>query len=245
MRATKSGRSFAVAVRASLAFGVAVLLLAPFVPVAGATPGTRSGTGPGGNPGAGFLYSVSWNGRGTSNATTTGTALTVSFGSAITMQFHWSSGGSSGPPGGVSEVEFQAFLFGFSFITRALTNTPALTTPTGVTNLTWDPGALTYIVSGVYLCLASIFAPNGSTIWSESFYIKANAPFVVGALLPLILLLLLVYELYAVLTVKPTAPKGVQPWSASKETDQKPESGSGKNGGSEESGPVAEENGKP
>ncbi|MCI4363107.1 MAG: hypothetical protein L3K13_02220 [Thermoplasmata archaeon] len=243
MRATKGARAFSL--RASLAFLFAILLLAPLVPVGAASSGTRSGTNPPGTPGGGFLYGVSWNGRATANATTTGSALTVSFGSTITMQFHWTNSGTNGPPGGVSEVEFQAFLFGYSFLTRALTNSPALTTPTGVTNLTWDPGALNYIISGVYLCLASIFAPNGTTLWSESFYIKANAPYTVGALLPLILLVLLVYELYSVLTVRPTPPKGVRPWSPTDGTEKGAKPGAEDAGKADASGPTAEDGNKP
>jgi hypothetical protein len=218
MRATGSARRGRLFLRTGFAVLLASLLLLPLLPPTAATPMGRSGTAPPGNPGSGILYGVTWNTHSTANATTTGSALSVSLAGTITMQFSWSSSGKTGPPGGVSEVEFQAFLFGFSFITRALTNTPALTTPNGVSNLTWDPGALSYIIAGDYLCLASIFAPNGTTIWSESFYIKASAPFVVGALLPIILLLLLVYELYAVLTVKPTPPKGAQPWKSADST---------------------------
>jgi hypothetical protein len=220
MRSTGTARRGRLFLRAGFAILLASLLLLPLFPPTSAAATGRSGTAPPGNPGGGIVYGVTWNSHPTANATTTGSALSVSLTGTITMQFTWSSSGKTGPPGGVSEVEFQAFLFGFSFITRALTNTPALTTPNGVSNLTWDPGALSYIIAGDYLCLASIFAPNGTTLWSESFYIKASAPFVVGALLPIILLLLLVYELYAVLTVKPTPPKGAQPWKSADSTEK-------------------------
>ncbi|MCI4338406.1 MAG: hypothetical protein L3J72_03800 [Thermoplasmata archaeon] len=210
--APPSGRHVVGGVSIAALACVAALLLA--VPLLGAPIGQGSAhpngatPGPHGAPPAPFTYWVNWNGRGTANSSTIGSALSVTLGSTITLAFHWSGGTLGGPPGGVSEVEFQAFLFGFPFITRALTNNPALTTYTGVTNLTWDPGALNYIIAGDYQCLASIFAADGHTIWSESFYISVHAPYTVGALLPIILLLLVLFEVYAVLTVKPTPPKG-------------------------------------
>lgn len=204
----RSARGRARAIVASLLLVVPLLLSAGSLgsPPAGHTS-PASGTPPGGSPG-GISYSFTWNGKGVANATTTASALGVSLSSPIAMQFHWTGPGPQGPPGGVSEVEFQAFLFGFPFITRALTNTPALTSSTGVSNLTWDPGALNYLIAGSYQCLASIFSPNGTTLWSEWFYVNIHAPYTIGAVLPLILLLLVLFEVYAVLTVKPTPPKG-------------------------------------
>jgi hypothetical protein len=196
-----------------LALALAIPLVIPSGALASvatvhASPAPRSPptTGPGG--GAAIAYFFTWNGKSVSNATTTSSALDVNLASPIAMQFHWVGPGPQGPPGGVSEVEFQAYLFGFPFITRALTNTPALGSSSGVSNLSWDPGALNYLIAGVYECLASIYAPNGTTTWSEWFYINIQAPFTIGAVLPIILLLLVLFEVYALLTVKPTPPKG-------------------------------------
>ncbi|HEV2450143.1 MAG TPA: hypothetical protein VGU43_07045 [Thermoplasmata archaeon] len=200
-----------------------------------------SGTPPSGSPG-GISYSFTWNGKGVTNSTTTASALGVSLSSPIAMQFHWTGPGPQGPPGGVSEVEFQAYLFGFPFIARALTNSPALTSSTGVTNLTWDPGGLNYLISGTYQCLASIFSSNGTTIWSEWFYVNIHAPYTIGAVLPIILLLLVLFEVYALLTVKPTPPKGGAARPPPKEFQSSEESTAGPKG-STPSAPGAGEGG--
>jgi hypothetical protein len=63
--------------------------------------------------------------------------------------------------------------------------------------LNWTPTELTYVLSGLYRLTASLLTPSGIN-WTEQFYLRATAPYSVLAAFPLILIILLIYELYSV-----------------------------------------------
>ncbi|HTZ61410.1 MAG TPA: hypothetical protein VMC82_02035, partial [Thermoplasmata archaeon] len=49
---------------------------------------------------------------------------------------------------------------------------------------------------------------NGTTAWSQSFWVDIAAPFYILALLPIILVVIAIYEVYALLTVGKHAALG-------------------------------------
>ncbi|MGD0250566.1 MAG: hypothetical protein ABSB97_06755, partial [Thermoplasmata archaeon] len=51
---------------------------------------------------------------------------------------------------------------------------------------------------GLFGLTASILASNGTTVWSENFFIKATAPYSILAALPIILGIIGIWELYSV-----------------------------------------------
>ena len=88
------------------------------------------------------------------------------------------------------------FYFGFAVATRDVTLSIAQTSDTGLP-LNWTPLSIGYVLEGVYRLTASLIAKNGTTMWSENFYVRGNAPLGFVAVIPIVLLVIGVYEVYA------------------------------------------------
>jgi len=143
------------------------------------------------------VANVTWNGIDLCAHSDVGSALSVDFTKTADVLFTWSSGATH--PADVSDARLQMFYLGFSVATRDVTTTSGAQT-NGTFPMAWNPGILTYVLAGVYRITASLLDPNGTTFWSENFYVTATAPYVIGAVLPIILLVLVLYELFALFT---------------------------------------------
>jgi hypothetical protein len=87
------------------------------------------------------------------------------------------------------------FYFGLAVTTRDQLISGAIASARGNIPLSWTPLSIGYVLEGVYRLTAS-FIDNGTTLFSENFYVRGNAPLGFVALLPIVLLIILVYELY-------------------------------------------------
>jgi hypothetical protein len=189
----RSHRSFP-GIRLALIAGLALLMLLP----TGAIAAPRNSTpnvAPAAKPAAGaFAPVVTWNGVNVDTAGSASSALSVDFSSTASVLFNWTIPTT---PGFVdpNDGRLQMIYFGFALATRdVVTSGPPVTSiPMG-----WNPGALVYILEGVYKITASLVTGNGTTVWSENFYVRASAPFSIAALLPIILIVLIAWELYSV-----------------------------------------------
>jgi hypothetical protein len=93
----------------------------------------------------------------------------------------------------------------------------------GTFTMNWSTGPLQYILEGTYRLVASLLTPDGNTLWSQTFWVQVAAPYFILAAFPIILVLIIIYELYAVATVgrqaalraqkkaEPLAPPPVEP----------------------------------
>ena len=212
----------------SLAAFVLLPALAPAVaPSASPIRPFASGcaAGPGGN---GVSANVTWNGVNVCPYSSASSALGVDFSKTEDLHFTWSA--VPGSAASVYDARLQMFYFGFALQTRDQFVTPPQTGG-GSFDMNWTPGVLTYVLEGLYKLTASLEAPNGTTVWSEDFFVRANAPYSVLAVLPLLLLAIAIYEVYALVTAgrhavparRPPSPPAPEPSDAPAAPEPPPE----------------------
>jgi hypothetical protein len=184
---------------ALFALAVALVLLLPAGSVAtgSARPSaTVLANCPGVQASYGIVANVTWNGVNVCGSTNQSAALGVDFTQTASVVYNWKAAGTSTLT--LNDARLQMYYFGFSVVTRDITQTGATPQSSGTFTLNWNPGALTYVFEGLFGLTASLLAPNGTTVWSENFFVKATAPYAILAALPLILIILAIWELYSV-----------------------------------------------
>lgn len=160
---------------------------------------------------SGLSAYATWNGVNVATAANASAAFRMSFGANVTVIFYWTQATGSAPIA-VDDARLQIFFFGFALGTRDITTVGAATSPLSMNN--WNTGPLQYILSGTYQLTASLLATNGSTVWSQSFWVNITAPYYILALLPIVLILIAIYEVYALCTVGKYAMIGRPPKSS-------------------------------
>ncbi|HKN05986.1 MAG TPA: hypothetical protein VJ021_00065, partial [Thermoplasmata archaeon] len=186
MRSSRPRRGRVSLAIAVLAFALVGLLLnIPASTSASSAP--RSATV---QPAAGVTGDVTWNGVDISTLGTISSALAIDFSQSANLYYNW----SNVPAPGINDARLQMFYFGFAVATRDVSLSVALVT--GHVPLNWTPLSIGYVLEGVYRLTASVIAPNGTTMWSQDFYVRGNAPLGVLAVIPIVLLLIAVYEIY-------------------------------------------------
>ncbi|MGA8303346.1 MAG: hypothetical protein WA547_04195 [Thermoplasmata archaeon] len=146
----------------------------------------------------GLAANASWNGVNITTATSPSSAFHISFNGAVNIYYSWRQPGSASP-WSINDARLQIFYFGFALATRDITQSVGGTSG-NLTMGNWNTGALEYILEGSYLLKASLIATNGTTAWSQSFWVNVAAPFSILAALPIILILIAIYEVYELLT---------------------------------------------
>jgi hypothetical protein len=171
--------------------GTLLALLLPSFALA--APLAGSGATPSGIPAqtAPTTPTVTWNGVNVNSAGSASSAFTITFNQAITVNYSWSP--TAYP--GVNDARLQMLYFGFPISTRDVPPVGNVATATSAT-MSWTVGALQYVFEGVFGITASLL--NGSsTLWSENFYVRLVAPFSILSALPILLLVIGLYEVYA------------------------------------------------
>jgi hypothetical protein len=133
---------------------------------------------------------VTWNGVDVQTAGTTSSALTIDLTQAANLTYNWPA--SAGLT--IKDVRLEMFYFGYAVTTRDVFLSPVQ--DHGPVALDWTPLSISYVLEGGYRLTASLIASNHTTMWSENFYVRGNAPLGILALLPIVLLVIIVYELY-------------------------------------------------
>jgi hypothetical protein len=157
---------------------------------------------------------VLWNHQNAAKYDTASSAATIAFNAAVDVRFFWNStSGPAGAPGliTISDARLQIFYFGFSLVTRDVFESPPAPALSGSYDMSWSTGSLQYILEGTYRLVASLLTPNGTTEWSQTFWVIEAAPFYVLALLPIVLLVIGIWELYSIATVGRQAALGRPP----------------------------------
>lgn len=140
-------------------------------------------------------YLVTWNDADVTTASSASSALSIDFTQSATVWFNW----SLLTPVTISMVQLQMFYFGFAVTTRTVTASAPMANLSGHIPLTWTPLSLAFVLEGVYKITASFIALNSTTLFSENFYVRANALYGFVAAIPIVLLILVVYEVYALM----------------------------------------------
>jgi hypothetical protein len=177
---------------------VVVLLLLTASPYArGASPSGASVLRP--SASGGVTAVVTWNGQNIAAASTVGSAVHVDFSTTNHIVFNWSSaatgGGGIGTPYVIGAGRLQMFYFGFALQTQDEVVSNPVPAVNGSLTLTWPPGELQYVIAGAYAVTASLITTNGTTVFSEGFYLVMEVPYRVLSLIPLLLIGIVVNEL--------------------------------------------------
>lgn len=164
--------------------------------IGGAPRGTRLSVDASAMPGP-LQVTVTWNGADLRSAVSDASALAVDFSSTITLRYHWST-----PTGGynISTARLQMIYFGFAIANRDVVESNPRLATNGTFVMGWQPGALTYLLEGTYLLKASLLSAANATVWSENFFVHASAAYDIGAVIPILLLMIAAYELFALFT---------------------------------------------
>jgi hypothetical protein len=142
---------------------------------------------------SGISAEVTWNGVNVCSATTSSSALAVDFTNSANVTFSWTSTSTVT----LTDARLAMNYFGFALATRDVAPIAPGPMTSGSFVMSWTPGALTFVLEGMYGITASLFAQNGSTVWSESFFVRATAPYSILAALPILLIVIGAYEIYA------------------------------------------------
>jgi hypothetical protein len=191
--------------RAAPVVAAAVLAvgLAGFAVGAGPGGGTGPRAGPaavGAPPSTSFTAQLFWDGRDTANASSAGAAIPTSFASVASLEYVWRArGGKLGQPVpyNVTTATVSVEYLGFSVLGRSVVNSRAAPASSGFFNLSWDASQDYYLLEGLYRLTAELTASNGSVVWSEAFYVRADGPYHL-AVLPVGLAVLIAVELASI-----------------------------------------------
>lgn len=139
-------------------------------------------------------FNVTWNGVDVSSASTSSSAMSIDLTQSANLVFSWANGPANL---NIDDARLQMFYLGFAVSTRDQIVTSSAPSPHGSIPLSWAPVSVSYLLEGLYRLTASFVATNGSTVWSENFYVRGTAPLGILAILPIVLIILIVYEVYA------------------------------------------------
>ena len=137
------------------------------------------------------ITSAAWNGVDLSKASTVGSAFTVTSGQRSHVNFSYDP---SGAGAAITTARLIVFYFGSQISANSV---PA---SAGKALMNWTLGTYTYLLQGVYRLTASLVAANGSTVWSEGFYINVQAPYHVGSGMTVFLIVLGAVEIWSIST---------------------------------------------
>jgi len=143
----------------------------------------------------GVAYTVTWNNVDVSTASTASSALSIDLSSSANLVYYWNVTGVPLSSVTISDARLQMYYLGFAVSTRD----QVLTTPapgSGSIPLSWTPISVSYLLEGLYRLTASFVAPNGTTMWSENFWVRGTAAYGFLAILPIVLLIIIIYEVY-------------------------------------------------
>jgi hypothetical protein len=224
--APPSSRRRATLLVALLCVAIAFLVVAPMGALASPVNGpavTVTAT-----PASGGLTATAvWNGVNVVTANTTSAAFHISFNGAVNIVYNWTQGIGTGAGWSINDARLQIFYFGFALATRDITSTVGQRSGSLLMG-NWSTGPLQYILEGTYLLTASLLATNSTTAWSQSFWVDVAAPFSILAILPIVLILIAAYEIYALCCsgshYKAVTPKGGTPAATATSTPTAAES---------------------
>ena len=145
---------------------------------------------------SGLIATVTWNGANIATANSSSSAFSLAPGGQAQVVYTWSQPVLSVSPWLVDDARLQIFYLGIAVGTRDIYLTTGGSSGT-VDMSNWTYGPLQYLLEGTFLLTASLLAKNGTAAWSESFWVNITAPFYLLAAMPIILLLIAIYEIYA------------------------------------------------
>ncbi len=160
--------------------------------------------------GAGVL----WDGKNVTSANTPAKAFSLAGASTASVVFTFYD-----PAATVRNASLTLVYLGVVLTTAKAQ--PTATVPGEFSaKINWSFGQITKALEGVFQLKASLLYGNGTTAWSEGFFVFVKAPYFVESAAAVVLLILVIAELYWGISAvrearrtKPPAGGGVAPWS--------------------------------
>lgn len=201
-RGSVSGR--AVRTRFSAPILLALVLLLPIL--AGTGLGSASTSRPTLAAASGSAASevqVAADGHPTAGASSVSSAVVISLNKPVNVTFTYATATGTGlAASGISVgvARLQLIVFGVAAGVKELDLSNVHPSTSGTISVIGDYSYAQYLIEGVYLMHAFLFDPNGSTLYSESFYVKVHATYDL-TVITVAFAVLLLYEVYTVATL--------------------------------------------
>jgi hypothetical protein len=166
----------------TLAFGAALTLwvLLVSLPSVGAEPDPTPMSFSAGPLPPTVQGALSFNGVDVRGHGTPGTAITSAASSPGYFDFAWTAvGGKFGTPAfvAVAAARVQVEYLGVIVSTQSAVESPPIVGSAGSANVTADASWAQYLTEGVYYLTGQLVGPNGTTIWSEGFFVHVEAQY--------------------------------------------------------------------
>jgi hypothetical protein len=152
--------------------------------------------------------SVTWNGQNISSASSVSGAFTSNKGDTAAVRFTFSGDDTANITNVTLEVTYLGIVLTTSRSTPHIVGGPPVT---GSAVINWSFGSLYDALEGVFHLTASLVYANGSTAWSEGFYVFVKTPYLLESGAVVVLLILTAAELYWGISAIREARKGRKP----------------------------------
>jgi hypothetical protein len=140
-----------------------------------------------------FSVSVTWDGTSVSSAGSPASAFVITKGQTATVDFLYTQGAGGAIGNATLSLAYLGIALTTSRSTTHITGGPPIT---GAAQINWTFGPLYDALEGVFALTASLLYPNGTTAWSQSFYVFAKAPYLLESGAVVVLLILTIAEIY-------------------------------------------------
>jgi len=151
---------------------------------------------------------VLWNGQNVSSASSASSAVSISKGQSVPVLFRF----GESVVGLVRSASLQLTYLGIVLTTSKAGAFVTTGSPfQGEAQFNWSFDPLYDALEGVFEFKASLLNATGASLWSETFYVFAKAPYLLESGAVLVLLVLAVAELYWVASAIREARKGARP----------------------------------
>ncbi len=154
---------------------------------------------------AGLQVTVTWDGVSIAGANSAPDAFALAPGQTVSVVFTFRGAAANATP---TNASLLLRYFGTTLSTEGTVPTVAGGAGRAVVN--WTFGSLLEVIQGVYEVVAQLTDANGSMLFSEPFYINAQAPFVIGSAIAVFGIVLAGAEAYWIVVVVRT--RGGRRW---------------------------------
>ncbi|MCI4369497.1 MAG: hypothetical protein L3K09_08050, partial [Thermoplasmata archaeon] len=183
-------------------------LLVVIPPTGSARPSAP--TSAGGNSPTLISAAVTFGGSVIDSATAPANALSSNFANVVPVDFIWSArGGRLGTPAlvEITAARLQMIYLGQPVLTREVDVSNAQLAPGGQINMSGDFRDTAYLIEGLLSFNALLIASNGTTVWSQQFYVQDHATDHL-TVINILLVGLILYEAYSLVGIarRPPAP---------------------------------------
>lgn len=140
---------------------------------------------------------VTADGHSTDGASSPSSAVTISLDTRVNVTFAYNGNGANVS---VGVARLELFVLGVSAGAKELDLSNVHPSASGSVSVVGDYSYAKYLIEGVFAMHATLLDPNGSVLFAQTFYMKIHAPYDL-TVVTVVFALLVVYEVYAVVSM--------------------------------------------